>query len=229
MRWIRKITEPHELSEWRARYRSDINFGYALMRGSHKVVVAVSNSLLLEQGWLCAYTGLRIELDSCHIEHIKAQTHCVPSETVAYNNMGACFPEPNPKSKTPYGAEKKGSWPPPSEQHLFVSPLDQSCETRFLFNLHGQIRSTDDDQAAKTTIKKLGLDHPKLESYRKLAIQGTLGKSNNLHIKDARKRLRRLQSQQNGRLEPFCFVLVQALKKHIKRLEFIAKSKRTQK
>ncbi len=229
MKWIRKNTEPRELSEWRARYRSDINFGYALMRGSHNVVAAVTNSLLLEQGWLCAYTGLRIELDSCHIEHIKSQIHCVPSETVAYNNMGACFPRPNPESETPYGAEKKGSWPPPSEQHLFVSPLDQSCEMRFLFNLRGEIRSRDDDQAAKTTIEKLGLDHSELESYRKSAIQGALGKTNNLRIKDARKQLRRLNSQQNGRLKPFCFVLVQALEKHIRRLEFIAESKKKRK
>jgi hypothetical protein len=36
-------------------------------------------------------------------------------------------------------------------------------------------------------------------------------------------------SQQSGRLEPFCFVLVQALEKHIRRLEFIAKSKKKRK
>jgi uncharacterized protein (TIGR02646 family) len=229
MRWIRKTTEPHELLEWRAGYKNDVNFGYDLMRSSHNVINAVTNSLLEEQGWLCAYTGLRIESDSCHIEHIRAQTHCKPSETVAYNNMLACFPAPNPPFKTPYGAEKKESWPPPHEQHLFVSPLDQSCETRFLFNLNGKIRNRDDDQAARTTGERLGLDHPVLESYRKSAIQGTLGKTNNLPIKDARQRLRGLMSQQSGRLEPFCFVLVQALEKHIRRLEFIAKSKKKRK
>src|SRR5262245_25782450 len=137
MRWIQKRNEPHQLTEWRSRYANDINFHYKLIdRDTHQAII---DALLQEQGWLCAYTGVRIEVDRCHIEHVKAQDHCTPGETVAYVNMVACYPAPNPKSKTPYGAEKKGSWPAPAEQHLFVSPLDRSCETRFLFNSHGEV------------------------------------------------------------------------------------------
>lgn len=238
MRWIRKSSEPSELTEWRSRYSNDINFGYSLMRQDHTVTKAVTKSLLQEQGWLCAYTGLRIDgytnpqeplKCDCHIEHVKPQDHCIPMETVTYTNIVACYPAPNPESKTPYGAEQKGSWPDSSEQHLFVSPLDATCETRFLFNLRGEIQYRPGDQAAETTIEKLGLKHPELTAFRKAAIQGTLGKSNNLPIKTARARLKGIKSQQGGRLEPFCFVLVQALEKHISRLEAIAKSKKAKK
>ncbi|MGI0500380.1 hypothetical protein [Arthrospira sp. PCC 8006] len=75
------------------------------------------------------------------------------------------------------------------------------------------------------TIEKLGLNHRELKDKRKAAIQGILGKTNNLPLKDARKRLRTLKTQQSQQLDEFCFVLVQALEKHISRIEAIAKSK----
>ena len=227
MRWIQKLPEPDALTEWRARYSSDINFGYDLLRSSQETIRTVTDALLREQGWLCAYTGRRIDTGTCHIEHLKAQTHCSPEETVAYSNMVACYPSPNPERRTPYGAERKGSWPSPSEQHLFVSPLDQTCEERFTFKLRGNMEArANNDQAAKTTIEKIRLDHGELVAFRKAAIQGTLGKRNNLSLKDARRRLNSLHSHQEGRREPFCFVLVQALRKHIGRLEAIAQTKR---
>jgi hypothetical protein len=92
--------------------------------------------------------------------------------------------------------------------------------------LKGRIKTKDRDLAAKTTVDKLGLHHHELEALRKGAIQGTLGENNNLPIKDARTRLKKLQRQKSGQLEEFCFVLVQALEKHIKRLEAIAKTKK---
>lgn len=225
MKWIQKKNEPNELKEWRSRNSNDINFGYSLMRQDHAVVKAVTHSLLEEQGWLCAYTGLSIDEGKCHIEHLKPQTHCTPAETVLYSNIVACYPEPNIGYKLPYGAHKKDHWPAPNEQHLFVSPLDPSCQSRFIFTLRGQIKSKDGDDAAAMTITKLGLDHSELEDKRKAAIQGTIGLTNNLSLKDARRRLRKLKTQQGGKLDEFCFVLVQAVEKHISRLEAIAKSK----
>jgi uncharacterized protein (TIGR02646 family) len=230
MRWIRKRNEPDKLIEWRSRYSSDINFGYALLRKDRqgKTIEEVHTELLKEQGWLCAYTGLRIEDVSSHIEHIKPQQHCQASETVAYTNIVACYPAPNPKGKTPYGAECKGSWPQPSQAHLFVSPLDQTCERRFIYTLQGTIKAEDGDLAATTTIRKLGLDHKELNAYRKAAVQGTLGKDNNLSLKDAKQRLKTLKDQRPEKLEQFCFVLIQALEKHIKRIEIIRSQKQAQ-
>ncbi|MEH2219387.1 MAG: hypothetical protein V7K72_20140 [Nostoc sp.] len=240
MRWIQKKNEPRELTEWRVRYAKDTNFGYDLMRKDQLVTKAVTDLLVEEQGGLCAYSGMPIkgyiEIEKngtkyhkcyCHIDHVKAQDHCIPYETVTYSNMVACYPGPNPEHKTPYGGEKKGKWPDyaKGEQTLFVSPLDQSCETRFLFNLIGEIKHNEGDKPAETTINKLGLDDEQLRKLRQGAIQGTLGLKNTLPLKDARSRLTKLQSPQTGRLEPFCFVLIQALQIHIKRLEKIAKYK----
>ena len=225
MKWIQKKNEPNELKEWRSRNSNDINFGYNLMRQDHHVVKAVTHSLLEEQGWLCAYTGLSIDEGKCHIEHLKPQTHCTPAETVLYSNIVACYPEPNTGYELPYGAHKKADWPDANEQHLFVSPLDSTCEYRFIFNLRGQIKSKDGDDAAAMTITKLGLDNSEIEDKRKAAIQGTIGRTNNLSLKEARRRLRKLKSHQGGKLDEFWVVLVQALEKHISRLEAIAKSK----
>lgn len=226
MRWIQKNNEPTQLQEWRSRYGSDINFDYQLMRQDHNVTNVVKESLLQEQGWLCAYTGRRIESNSCHIEHVKAQAHCERGEDVQYTNLVACYPAPN-TVEAPYGAHQKKDWPSPSERSFFVSPLDQGCEARFTFSLKGNINPTNStDTATEQTIKRLKLCHRDLVALRKSAIQELLGQSNNLPIDKARRRLNGLERQTSGRLEPFCFVLVQVLRKHISRLEGIRNNRR---
>lgn len=232
MRWIQKKNEPPQLAQWRARYAGDINFGYKLMRGDEDVVKAIIDTLLEEQGYLCAYTGLRIEDSSCHIEHVRPQEDCFAAgeaeQTVAYTNMVACYPSPNQKGKTLFGAVLKGNWPSTQEAYLFISPLTQSCEDRFTFTLQGKIKYREGDAAAEKTIEKLGLNEGDLINARHGAIQGILGKTNNLRLKDARKRLQQLEHPTRQRLEPFCFVLTQSLKAHIKRLEKISQRKNKQ-
>lgn len=230
MRQIRKNPEPTVLAEWRARYQSDINFGYGLL--PDEVRKAVIDSLLSEQGWLCAYTGRRVGKDGCHIEHLKPQTHCERGEDVAFSNLVACHPAPN-TGEAPYGAHPKQDWPPPTERWLFVSPLDDNCEGRFEFNLRGEIGAANpNDRAAETTIAKLKLDHSALTQIRKEAIDATLMKFGHgpasLPLTNARQRLAGLENveQPNVRLEAFCFALKQALRKHIARLEAIRKNKR---
>jgi uncharacterized protein (TIGR02646 family) len=224
MRWIRKNNEPRQLTEWRSKYSNDINFGYDLLRKNKEVTEAVHIALLNEQGWICAYTGVRIEQDSSHLEHVKPQKHCIPIETVTYSNIVACCPGAN-KPDPPYGAKKKDDWPAPDEAHLFVSPLDPLCEQKFTYNNRGEMKHQPEDTAAETTIVKLGLNHNILIESRKATIQGTLGKTNNLSLKNAKQRLKQLENQTSMKLEPFSFVLIQALQKHVKRLEHI----RTQK
>lgn len=222
MRWIEKRPEPKELAEWRSRYQNDLNFGYALMRLDHDVANAVTQSLIAEQGWICAYTGQRIERDSCHIEHINAQTHCARGEDVSYSNLAACYPAPN-TGEALYGAHQKRDWPAPTERYLFVSPLHRGCEDRFRFNLRGKVSTREGDTAARTTVQKLKLDHKTLTALRREAIQSTL---KDLPIDKARQRLRYLEQKTTDRLEPYCFALKQALHKHIQRLEYIRQSKR---
>jgi HsdM N-terminal domain/N-6 DNA Methylase len=111
---------------------------------------------------------------------------------------------------------------------LLFDPDDEMltlCEQKFTYNNRGEMKHQPGDTAAETTIVRLGLNHNILIESRKATIQGTLGKTNNLSLKDAKQRLKQLESQTSMKLEPFSFVLIQALQKHVKRLEHI----RTQK
>lgn len=228
MRTIQKRSEPQRLTQLRAAFRNDPNFGYGLIDSNLRKEIV--RSLVEEQGAICAYTGRRISVNSCHIEHPKPQVHCQPGEDVEYTNMVACFPAPN-APRVLYGANHKGSWPDATQAYLFVSPLRPNCETRFVFSLRGQIGpSSMNDAAARETIKKLGLDHEVLTQLRKAAIDATLclhGKGPaSLDVSSARRRLAGLVRATNGtgRLEAFCFVLKQALEKHITRIEAIRSS-----
>jgi uncharacterized protein (TIGR02646 family) len=230
MRTIDAQPEPVAYTEWRAASRADINYGYDLipgeLRGQLKAV------LIAEQRGICAYTGIGINRTHSHIEHLIPQAHCVQGEgDVAYYNMVACFPGPE-DVYVPFGAVFKANWPPPEEQHLFVSPRSPGCEERFRFSLRGVIAVNVDDEAAGVTVEKLGLNHPRLEGMRREAINATLqwhGRTPPLlDLSAARKRLASLlqAEQEGGQLEPFCFALKQALHKHITRLEYIRESKR---
>ena len=64
------------------------------------------------------------------------------------------------------------------DTQLIVSPLETGCEERFLFEGDGLIKpANNQDNAASETIKKLGLDIPKLNSFRKMVIDAFLDES----------------------------------------------------
>lgn len=234
MRTLRKRSEPQKLTEWRAAQQVDplatgINFGYDLMRQDVAVTKAVTSHLVEEQGGICAYTGHRISEAACHIEHLKAQTHCQRGEDVDYRNMVACWPAPN-TGEARYGAHQKKDWPDPQHSGEFVSPLSPGCEQRFMFRINGKIRVLDGDAAASTTVCRLKLGHKTLDAHRMEAIDGLLGEKHSLSLSDARKALRRLTEKEDQLdrggaigLPPFSFALRGALEAHIRRLEGIRK------
>jgi uncharacterized protein (TIGR02646 family) len=232
MRQIQKRNEPQRLTRWRAANQTDRNFGYALMDTGLRA--EVRQALVAEQGELCAYSGRKIGNATCHIEHLKPQEHCARGEDVAYGNMVACVPAPNAPGLR-YGAHKKASWPSAAQEALFVSPLRAGCGARFSFNLRGEITpSSPADGAATETIMRLGLDHPQLNQLRKAAIDSTLASRQRgpaaLDARRARQRIASLKAaeQVQGPLEPFCFVLLQALEKQVRRLAAIRQSQGAQ-
>jgi uncharacterized protein (TIGR02646 family) len=223
MRAISPRPEPIAFTNWRAASQNDINYDYDLMPGELRA--EIKDALIADQGGLCAYTGIAIDASRSHIEHLLPQAHCRRGiEDVRYDNMVACYPEPG-HGHVPFGAIRKGNWPSPAERPLFVSPRSDGCESRFSFNIRGKISVADDDKAAGETVRRLGLDHPRLEALRKEAIDATLHR---LDLPSARKRLTGLlrAEEAGGRLEPFCFALKQALRKYIVLLESIKKSSR---
>lgn len=54
---------------------------------------AVKAALLVEQGYLCAYTLQRLAVASdCHIEHVEPP-NAAPDKSLDYANMAACWPD----------------------------------------------------------------------------------------------------------------------------------------
>jgi uncharacterized protein (TIGR02646 family) len=224
MRHIMKQTDhPEEMIEWQEENIHCVNNCYGHIPST--VRAKIKEQLIAEQGGICAYTGMRIDAHTSHIEHLQPQTHCRNGEDVAYQNMVACSPGPG-QQDPPYGAKQKGQWPDPSNAYLFVSPLSPGCEARFNFDMRGKITpagSGHQDAAVAETIKRLGLDHSQLTELRNKAIRATLATRErgpgSLPLADARKRLQSLRQDEEtqGTLEPFCFVLKQALEKHLTR------------
>jgi uncharacterized protein (TIGR02646 family) len=230
MREISRQEEPTRFTEWRAGSQNDINYGYGLI--PNDINSQIKHALIEEQRGLCAYTGIGINANRSHIEHLLPQTQCRRGqEDVAYANMVACYPGTN-STYVPFGALLKANWPSREEQHLFVSPRSAGCERRFTFSLRGRISAAGHDEAAAETIKRLGLDNRRLEALRNEAIDATLNRKGGnptlLDLASARRRLTSLEDAESagGKLEPFCFALKQALRKHIQRLESIRASKK---
>ncbi|KAI95728.1 hypothetical protein T281_03840 [Rhodomicrobium udaipurense JA643] len=229
MRQINKGAEPGELTQWKAQNRALPNYCYTSLAAAHRL--AVRTALVTEQRGLCAYTGRRIDVENCHIEHLRPQAHCGIGEDVDYRNLVAGVPAPN-TPQLPYGAHKKADWPAVADEHLFVSPLSGGCAARFSFRLNGEVEAADSaDNAAVETIARLGLNDEALVQLRKAAIAATLqirGRGPaSIGIADARRRLRDLEraEQQAGALEPYSFVLVQALERQIRRIEKIREAR----
>lgn len=242
MQTIHKHHQPISLSEWRNQYCRHMEIAggecnYTKLRTFRIEMKDIEDSLLAEQGHICAYTGRRISIENpedqnsrnvkFHIEHLKPQKRCFRGEDVEYRNLVACWPAPNQSYEPEFGARKKGDWPGPEEERLFLSPLEPSCSRRFLFKKNGKIEPADqNDVAAKMTIKKLGLDNKTLTAYRKNQLEGMLhprGKNKGQITKrDAEEQYQKLERElkelhEGGsvRLAEYCFAKMQVLQKHI--------------
>lgn len=230
MRQIKKQAPPAALTEWIAANQNGPNCNYRSLTGELRRVIR--EALVAEQGCLCAYSGRGIDPDSCHIEHLKPQAHCKDLEEVSYKNLVAAVPKPN-SPNLPYGAHLKANWPSDDEVAMFVSPLQAGCTARFTYNFRGKIEPANpDDEPARETIKRLGLNHSILVEYRREAIGQTLQAPKkgpaSLDAKTAKRRLEGLRKQEEGndKLEQFSFALICALEKHIARIQKIAVGKK---
>jgi uncharacterized protein (TIGR02646 family) len=255
MRTIKKRTTPFELENWR-RERRETNdrvlypFDYESMRRDKVVIAKVEDGLYGEQGGICAYTGRKIErcgnwgLAGFHIEHLNPQRHCEVGEDCDYPNLVACWPEPNQKQATEYGAVKKDNWPSPAETSQYVSPLYAGCSERFEFiskedpvevggdsNFSNWVEpSNQGDAAAEKTIKRLNLNHHELRALRWDAVIGALNPNDVLLplgdlvmlAAEMEHAERDLDAGAAVTLDPFCFAVSQAVGRRIKKLSVIA-------
>lgn len=215
MRRIKKTHPPKKFLEW-FEENKNLDCSYDALRGT-TAHADLKRHLIKEQGFICAYTGLEIKEDNSHIEHIKPQNKCVGNEDVEYRNIVACFPLEGGDESFGYGAPiKRGWW----EEKVFISPLSDECERRFVFSWSGKIKEyPENEPAAKKTIEILGLSNKKLSEIRKKAIFGFFGlgaKAKPLSKKDAVRLINFINEfDSSGRLKPFCFVFKYLLPKYV--------------
>lgn len=229
MKFIDKSKTPHDIHVWVQTQPKDdtgnpINCHYEDMPS--EVKIAVRAALLEEQGYLCCYTGLRIRENSSHIEHLKPQNLCSGLEDIDYRNLLAAYPH-HDHERVAFGAHKKDGW---YDSHFLITPLDTNCEKRFRFRLSGKIEPVNpDDEPARITIEKLGLDDEELTRMRRSAIRAELnltaptGKqlSNNKLLQISSMRYER--NTHTKEFREFCFAIRQAaeelhkLRQNIKR------------
>ncbi len=140
-----------------------------------------------------------------HIEHFRPVSK-FRKRQLDYDNMHcSCQRDPS-RGEPRHCGHRKGSW---FDEDLLISPLEAGCEDRFRFTAYGDVfPRSDHDTAAETTIKKLGLDLPKLRALRAAAINAAIDK---LHAASSEEIERLLEGQEDGRLLPFHTTIAQVL------------------
>lgn len=184
----------------------------------------IKEALLLEQGYICAYTLKRISLDTCHIEHLKPEELCRKhmEEDVAtvsdldYNNMVACFPKEAPKGipkEKYFGAIKKDdNWG--NNGSDYVLPLQTNCEDHFRYNKLGGVQGT--TGRGRNTVSLLALDHPVLIEERKRAIESFIGESAPIKKAKTEQAISQIENKIEGdKYIEFCIPLKHALMEHL--------------
>lgn len=166
MKYIIKGVEPQELLDWKDQASENWQPTYQDLRGLEKT--AVKNSLMTEQGYICCYCERQLLDNDSHIEHLKPQSD--PGvDPLDFSNMVCSCQDQVKKGEPRHCGNFKDDW---FDEHLFISPLDANCESQFAFTHDGKIQPLPENNfAAQETIRKLGLEIPKLNDLRKKAIE----------------------------------------------------------
>lgn len=165
MKHITKGREPRELAEWKALENENWQPTYGDLSGQEKLAVKVA--LMKEQGYLCCYCERRLAGDDSHIEHLNPQSD-QSVDPLDYSNLLCSCQNRLDKGEPRHCGNLKGEW---FDKTLLVSPLREDCEERIRFAADGSVFPADhNDDGAGETIRRLGLDLPKLTSLRSAAI-----------------------------------------------------------
>lgn len=210
MRNIRKNHEPRCLTQHRCRAHAD----YDNFDGKQEL----RNSLLSEQGGICAYCMQRIRstVGSMKIEHWRCQGR-YPSEQLVYGNLlGVCL-------------GREGS--PKTDQHCDTykeyvdfcrNPANSAHDVEAKIRYLGDGRIKADDEIFDREINEvLNLNHPLLVNNRKAVLESfkqSLAHAGNLSAASIRRKIGQWSQLAGGNLEPFCMVVIYWLRKKLARV-----------
>ena len=199
MKRIGKGAEPRQFSIWKKQDR--MSHLPRWNRVSAAIRKSIHESLMREQGFICCYCESRIAMDDSHIEHFRPKTK-FPDRQLDYENLHCSCQRDLSRGEPRHCGHRKGSW---FDEKLLLSPLEADCEDRFRFTANGDVfpRSAN-DAAAKTSIKKLGLDLPKFRALRAAAIDA-------LHTASSKEIERLLERRMDEPLLEFHTTIAQVL------------------
>lgn len=201
MKYIEKRPEPESFSRWKAlrndNWEPEYNSMGSLIKNTLK------EALMQEQGYICCYCERPLFADDSHIEHFRPQSDS-QTDPLDFSNMLCSCQNQLRKREPRHCGNLKEDW---FDEDLLVSPLSPDCETKFAFTADGDIRERElGDDAAITTIKKLGLNIPKLNDLRKKAIEPFLDET--LNEQELREFVTRyLQKDHWGMYGEFCMAI----------------------
>lgn len=174
----------------------------------------------------------RIDMETCHVEHIKPETVCRDEKAgsdLDYQNMVACFPKEDLKHPYRYGAKEKEKWWEDGGKQ-FISPLTKRCETLLGFDLAGKVFAVNNNPDAVKTIGVIKLDHATLTDERRRSITEFIFGSEGISPLSKAKALAAVEDvvkrNKNGSFIEFCIAIRSALLLHIRQLEKIADKKK---
>jgi len=168
MKYINKGNEPSFLTQWKSQAtQNGMTIDYKTFKQDKNLKNQLHSVLIQEQGAICCYCEDKINISNSHIEHFEPQS--TGNNTLDYNNLLSSCLKNLPPQYLKHCGHGKENWYEPT---LLISPLDPGCETKFSYSFQGDIRPSNvNDKAAATTIAKLQLNCPNIQTKRKSALK----------------------------------------------------------
>lgn len=215
MKTIYKNDEPQEILQWKSKFKnkngrvprySDLNEVENL---PYKIFL--KNSLISEQGHICCYCCKPIDTKNSHIEHIRPKERDeYRAISLEYENLLASCQGYHDREEN-CGHSKDNAF----NEKLFVSPLEENCESLFEFSDRGKIKAADGNERAAYTIEILNLDTEQLNAARTEAMWVS-GAMDELTEDECQRLLDKFQSvDERGRYVGFSDAIVYQLKKQL--------------
>lgn len=215
MKTIYKNDEPQEILQWKSKFKnkngrvprySDLNEVENL---PYKIFL--KNSLISEQGHICCYCCKPIDTKNSHIEHIRPKERDeYRAISLEYENLLASCQGYHDREEN-CGHSKDNAF----NEKLFVSPLEENCESLFEFSDRGKIKAADGNERAAYTIEILNLDTEQLNAARTEAMWVS-GAMDELTEDECQRLLDKFQSvDERGRYVGFSDAIAYQLKKQL--------------
>lgn len=185
---------------------------YRLTQGAEfRAIPELKDSLLKEQGYLCAYCMARIDKDHMKVEHFKPQS-LYPQDIFVYGNLLACC-----LGKT---QEKSHCDTSKGNAEISLSPLSPSCvDTLSYESGTGKIKSSDPDYERELDCP-LNLNAPIIMQNRREELQGVIQalQSVGFNSGNIRSLLKEWNSvDKEGKRKPYCGIVIYFLEKKLKK------------